>query len=77
MRRTKSAVYEHDERLLSGASFEPKPLNLDLVRGALPRYIGRHGLKHAIEVRDFRGRRELRYVTDEQLAALGLSSSPP
>jgi hypothetical protein len=75
--RTKSDICERVERLLSGPSFVPKPLNLDLIRDAQPRYIARHGLKHAIEVRDFRGRRELRYVSDEQLAALGLSSSPP
>lgn len=40
------------------------------IRGAS--YVGRHGLKHAIEVRDARGRKELRYVTDAELAALGL-----
>lgn len=36
------------------------------------RYVARHGRLHAIEDRDTRGRRELRYVTDTELAALGL-----
>lgn len=39
-----------------------------------PRYVARHGLLHAVKVPNpIRGRLELRYVTDEQLAALGLS----
>lgn len=59
-------------RLLLESGKRPKPLKRAAVRGA-PRYIARHGLLHAITDRHpVHGRRELRYVTDEELAALGL-----
>jgi len=37
------------------------------------RYLGRHGSRHLFLVQGVKGKPTLRYVTAEQLAALGLS----
>lgn len=56
-----------------GVRADPRLSMRNKARSGQPRYIGRHGLKHTVEVREpTRGRIELRYVTDAELAALGL-----
>lgn len=63
--RSESKAYNLTGRLLSGTDFRRKSLKPRTVRDAPePRTIARHGSMLILEVRDERGRKALRYVTE-------------